>query len=254
MAVGAGVNNMGVSSSSPAQRTSVSVSACPAAASASVTCSPYYWTLFFWQSRKEERRGTLIAHLNGGCHIINAYRPALQPVTETPSHTGREEEEGEWDINSCERRDGYQRPEIKRFARDEARNKAAVEVGVQCTCFARYLSLSSRSLLPDLLVSLCSFLLVSVMHYDEFPLFYTSDIYLELSQTEVLFRSFLCFYACIQLLSSADCNPSEPSLCVYVCVSPFFSHFGKCWTACLCVSVCVCERCSAECPLIQREF
>lgn len=58
-----------------------------APASAPVTCSSYYWTLFCRQSRKEERRGTLIAHLNGGCHIINAYRPALQAVTETPSHT-----------------------------------------------------------------------------------------------------------------------------------------------------------------------
>lgn len=78
----------------------------------------FYWTLFCRQSRKEERRGTLIAHLNGGCHIINAYRPALQAVTETPSHTSREAE-GEWDINSCERRDGYQRPEIKWLALKE---------------------------------------------------------------------------------------------------------------------------------------
>lgn len=89
-------------------------------ASAPVTCSSYYWTLFRRQSRKEERRGTLIAHLNGGCHIINAYRPALQAVTETPSHTSREEE-GEWDINSCERRHGYQRPEIKWLALKEMR-------------------------------------------------------------------------------------------------------------------------------------
>lgn len=109
---------MGVSSSSPAQGTSVPVWAGLALASAPVTCSSYYWTLFHWQSRKEERRGTLIAHLNGGCHIINAYRPALQAVTETPSHTSREEE-GEWDINSCERRDGYQRPEIKWLALKE---------------------------------------------------------------------------------------------------------------------------------------
>lgn len=107
MAHRAGVNNMGVSSSSPAQGTRVSVGASLALASALVTCSSYDWTLSHWQSRKEERRGTLIAHLNGGCHIINAYRPALQAVTETPSHTSREEE-GEWDINSCERRDGYQ--------------------------------------------------------------------------------------------------------------------------------------------------
>ncbi len=120
VAYGAGVNNMGVSSSSPAQGTSVSVWASLAPASAPVTCSSYYWTLFRRQSRKEERRGTLIAHLNGGCHIINAYRPALQAVTETPSHTSREEE-GEWDINSCERRDGYQRPEIKWLALKEMR-------------------------------------------------------------------------------------------------------------------------------------
>lgn len=120
VAYGAGVNNMGVSSSSPAQGTSVSVWASLALASAPVTCSSYYWTLFRRQSRKEERRGTLIAHLNGGCHIINAYRPALQAVTETPSHTSREEE-GEWDINSCERRDRYQRPEIKWLALKEMR-------------------------------------------------------------------------------------------------------------------------------------
>lgn len=105
-----------------------------ALASAPVTCSSYYWTLFRRQSRKEERRGTLIAHLNGGCHIINAYRPALQAVTEAPSHTSREEE-GEWDINSCERRDGYQRPEIKWLAlkemRPEMRQRFELEFSVR---------------------------------------------------------------------------------------------------------------------------
>lgn len=89
MAHSAGVNNMGVSSSSPAQGASVSVWASLALASAPVTCSSYYWTLFHWQSRKEERRGTLIAHLNRGCHIINAYRPALQAVTESITHQQR---------------------------------------------------------------------------------------------------------------------------------------------------------------------
>ena len=129
-----GVNNMGVSSSSPAQGTSVSIWASLALDSAPVTCSSYYWTLFHWQSRKEERRGTLIAHLNRGCHIINAYRPALQAVTETPSHTSREEE-GEWDINSCKRRDGYQQPQVKRLAlkemRPEMRHQFELEVGVR---------------------------------------------------------------------------------------------------------------------------
>lgn len=120
MAHGAWVDNRGVSSSSPAQGTSVSVWASLALASAPVTCSSYYWTLFHWQSRKEERRGTLIAHLNRGCHIINAYRPALQAVTETPSHTSREEE-GELDINSCERWDGFQQPEVKCLALKEMR-------------------------------------------------------------------------------------------------------------------------------------
>lgn len=109
----------------------------PDSRSAPVTCSSYYWTLFHWQSRKEERRGTLIAHLNGGCHIINAYRPALQAVTETPSH-GSREKEGEWDINSCERRDGYQRPEIKWLALKEMGPEMSQpsERGVRCTCFA----------------------------------------------------------------------------------------------------------------------
>lgn len=91
-----------------------------ALASAPFTYSSYYYTLFYCRSRKEERRGTLIAHLNRGCHIINAYRPALQAVTETPSHNGSEEE-GEWDINSRERRDGYRRPEIKWRALKEMR-------------------------------------------------------------------------------------------------------------------------------------
>lgn len=122
------VNNMGVSSSRPAQETSVSVWAW-----APVTCSSYYWTLFRLQSRKEERRGALIAHLNRGCHIINAYRPALQAVTETPSHSSREQE-WEWDINSCERRDGYQEPEIKWLAleemRQEIRHVIELEFGV----------------------------------------------------------------------------------------------------------------------------
>lgn len=119
MAYGAGVNNMGVSSSSPAQRTTVSVWDMQPRLQSPAPLF-FYWTLFRRQSRKEERRGTLIAHLNGGCHIINAYRPALQAVTETPSHTSREAE-GEWDINSCERRDGYQRPEIKWLALKEMR-------------------------------------------------------------------------------------------------------------------------------------
>lgn len=114
MALSAEVNNRGVSSSTSA-REPVFLSVSPAPVSRPVACSSYYWTLFHWQSRKEERRGTLIAHLNGGCHIINAYRHALQAVTETPSHSGKKEE-GEWDINSCERRDGYQWPEIKWLA------------------------------------------------------------------------------------------------------------------------------------------
>lgn len=153
MAYGAGVNNMGVPSSSPAQGTSVSVWASLALASAPVTCSSYYWTLFRRQSRKEERRGTLIAHLNGGCHIINAYRSALQAVTETPSHTSREEEEGEWDINSCERRDGYQRPEIKWLAlkemRPEMRHPFEFEFGVRVL---HNICLSA----PDLCLPICS--------------------------------------------------------------------------------------------------
>lgn len=112
-------NNRGVFSSSHA-REPVFLSVIVASVSNPVTCSSYYWTLFHWQSRKEERRGTLIAHLNGGCHIINAYRHALRAVTETPSDTGRKEE-GEWDINSCERRDGYQWPEIKWLALKQMR-------------------------------------------------------------------------------------------------------------------------------------
>lgn len=137
-------------------------------ATAPVTCSSYYWTLFRRQSRKEERRGTLIAHLNGGCHIINAYRPALQAVTETPSHTSREEE-GEWDINSCERRDGYQQPEIKWLAcseGDEARNEAPVWVGLRRTCFAQYLPLCSRSAPSDPLCLVSSLLPIACFACD----------------------------------------------------------------------------------------
>lgn len=111
----AGVNNRGVSSSSPA-REPVFLSESAAPVSHPVTCSSYYWTLFHWQSRKEERRGTLIAHLNGGCHIINAYRPALQAVTETPSRSNRKEE-GE--LTLVKERAGYQWPQIKRLAPEE---------------------------------------------------------------------------------------------------------------------------------------
>ncbi|KAI4825006.1 hypothetical protein KUCAC02_020711, partial [Chaenocephalus aceratus] len=54
-------------------------------------------------------------------------------VTETPSHTSSEEE-GEWDINSCERRDWYQQPEIKWLAleemRPEMRHPSELEFGV----------------------------------------------------------------------------------------------------------------------------
>ena len=117
MVYSAVVNNRGVSSSLTARELWFCLRAWLLSR---ITCSSYYWTLFHWQSRKEERRGTLIAHLNGGCHIINAYRPALQAVTETPSHDSRKEE-GEWDINSCERRDGYQWPEIKWLALKQMR-------------------------------------------------------------------------------------------------------------------------------------
>lgn len=40
------------------------------------------------EQKEGREEGTLIAHLNGGCHIINAYRAALQAVTGTPSHWG----------------------------------------------------------------------------------------------------------------------------------------------------------------------
>lgn len=90
---GARVDNTGVSSSSFALITGVSGRG-SALVSPPLACFSFYWTLFCQQSRKEERRGTLIAHLNGGCHIINAYRPAIQPVTETPSHSSREERGG----------------------------------------------------------------------------------------------------------------------------------------------------------------
>lgn len=40
------------------------------------------------EQKEGREEGTLIAHLNGGCHIINAYRAALQAVTGTPSHGG----------------------------------------------------------------------------------------------------------------------------------------------------------------------
>lgn len=85
------VNDGGVSSSSPARKL-VFLSESLAPVSNPVTCASYYWTLFHQQSRKEERRGALIAHLNGGCHIINAYRPTLRPVTETPSHSSKQKE------------------------------------------------------------------------------------------------------------------------------------------------------------------
>lgn len=84
---------MGASSSSIALIAGVSGRGW-ALVSSPLACFSFYWTLFCQQSRKEERRGTLIAHLNGGCHIINAYRPAIQPVTETPSHSSREK--GGW--------------------------------------------------------------------------------------------------------------------------------------------------------------
>lgn len=123
----------------------------PALALSPVTCSSFfffffYWTLFCRQSRKEERRGTLIAHLNGGCHIINAYRPALQPVTETPSHTSRGVE-GEWDINSCERRDGYQWPEIKWLALKEMKPamRQPFDLDFSVHVFAQYLPFCSKS-------------------------------------------------------------------------------------------------------------
>lgn len=160
MACGAEVNNMGVPSSSPAQETSVSVqdrlSESLAPASSPVTCSSYYWTLFHWQSRKEERRGTLIAHLNGGCHIINAYRPALQAVTETPSHTSTEEE-GEWDINSCERRDGYHWPEIKWLARKEMRPEIRRSLEFSVHVLHNICHSAPEPLASDLLFVLISF-------------------------------------------------------------------------------------------------
>lgn len=84
------MDETGVPSSSVALRAGVSGRGW-ALVSSPLACFSFYWTLFCQQSRKEERRGTLIAHLNGGCHIINAYRPAIQPVTETPSHSSREE-------------------------------------------------------------------------------------------------------------------------------------------------------------------
>lgn len=127
------MNNMGVSSSSPAQRTSVSVWDGLGCCLLSSHSFSFYWTLFLRQSRNEERRRTLIAHLNGGCHIINAYRPEIQAVTETPSRSSREEK-GEWDINSCERRAGYRRSEIKWLAlkemRPEMRQPFLLEFGV----------------------------------------------------------------------------------------------------------------------------
>lgn len=60
---------------------------------------------------------------------------------------------------------------------------------------------------------------------------------------------------CIQLLSSADRNPSEPSLCACLCWSFFFfpPPPGS-ENAGLHVYVCVYERYSANWPLIQREF
>lgn len=135
----------------------------PACLRAPVTYSSYYWTLFHWQSRKEERRGTLIAHLNGGCHIINAYRPALQAVTETPSHT-RGEEEGEWDINSCERGGRYQRAEIKWLAlkemKPEMRRPRKLELGVRVL---HNICLSASELCPPIrLVSLSPSIFVSI--------------------------------------------------------------------------------------------
>lgn len=97
-----------------------------------------------------------------------------------------------------------------------------------CSCFTVFLFLLSPVfyLLYDALWLFC---------------FHTSNVYLELPQTEVLLRSFLCFYACvcIQLLSSADCNPSEPSLCECMFV---LVHFFPVWKMLDCMFMCVCMR------------
>lgn len=71
-------------------------------------------------------------------------------------HTPAERREGEWDINSCERRDGYQRPAVKWLAREEMRPEMRhpFELGAYgCTCFAQYLPLCSRSVPFDLALS-----------------------------------------------------------------------------------------------------
>lgn len=244
----AGVNNRGVSSSSPAgELVFLSESLTPV--SAAVTCSSYYWTLFHWQSRKEERRGTLIAHLNGGCHIINAYRPALQAVTETPSHTSREEE-GEWDINSCERRDGYQWPEIKWLAlkemRPEMRHLFGLEFSVRVLhniCLFGFWSAPSLSFcyLPPLFFP--CFLSVATL-WSEKSVAALSRHLVKTSSNRTSLKKFsvfmpVCVFICCRQQTVIPL--SHPCVCVFALVLFFFLGWKMpdCMFVCVCACVCV---------------
>lgn len=77
-----------------------------------------------------------------------------------------------------------------------------------------------------------------------FHCFHASDIQLELPQTELLLRSFLCFYACVCVFNCCRQQTVIPlslpcaCVCVYVCVSPFFpclENAGLHVYVCLCV-------------------
>lgn len=87
--------------------------------------------------------------------------------------------------------------------------------------------------------------------FDQRSRFYCFHILLELPKTELPFRSLQCL--CTHLLSSADCNPSEP-----VCVVRFPGwKMPDCMFMCVCA--CVRGRCSRRMPfdterLLEMQF
>lgn len=231
-ACSARVDNTGVSSSSFALITGVSGKG-SALVSSPLACFSFYWTLFCQQSRREERRGTLIAHLNGGCHIINAYRPAIQPVTETPSHSSREEG-GEWDINSCELRDGHLRPEIKWLALKEMRPEMRCLLQLEHMWSAQHGPPKSDPWPFYFPVHLTA----SVRRYESTQLVRTCP-----NRSSLKFGVFMPFAYVFNCCRQQTVIPLKLP-CVHVCVSLFFwawwEGLGGCWKMPDCVFMCVC--------------